>query len=456
MEAGFALKLSFLLEVIVAFGFMISIHEGGHYLACRFFGVDVEEFALGFGPLLFSRKWGKTLYSIRLVPLGGFCKPKGGDLSGETADKMYETPPEPGDFLFASWWKRIFIFLAGPGMNYLSSFVLIFILFWAVGEKTPVEKPVLGFVPPKSLAEQAGLQKDDRLTKVGEEPVQNLFKGRESIIEKLLKDPSKGVALTLERGGKTLGVTLRGDIQKADTDLGIYPFVPSVAGSVAFSSPARKAGLQGGDKVLSVNGKPVGEWTELHYLLEKAPADEVRLEVERSGKTYPITLKRVYDGVGKHIGISPLEPAEFEVKRLGMGESASAAGLKTAEMTRLFLGSLWELIRGKISVRDNLAGPVTILRLMYQRASQGLAELLNVVAFISLVLCLMNLLPIPVVDGGQIVLCAVEGAKRKPVSVRIQTFYQQAGFILVVGLMGLAVFNDVWGWILEKFHNQMH
>src|ERR1041384_1879533 len=174
MDAGLILKFTFFAEVILAFGFMISIHEGGHYLACRLFGVDVEEFALGFGPLLFSRKWGKTLYSVRAFPLGGFCKPKGGDLSGETAEKMYEKPPEPGEFLFAPWWKRIFIFLAGPGMNYLSAFTLIFLLFWAIGEKTPVEEPVLGFITPHSFAEQAGLRKGDRVLKVGETSIQNL------------------------------------------------------------------------------------------------------------------------------------------------------------------------------------------------------------------------------------------------------------------------------------------
>jgi len=456
MDAGIILKITFFIEVIVAFGFMISIHEGGHYLACRLFGVDVEEFALGFGPLLFSRKWGKTLYTVRALPLGGFCKPKGGDLSGETADKMYENPPVPGEFLFAPWWKRVFIFLAGPGMNYLSSFTLIFLLFWAIGERTPIEKPILGFVPPHSLAEQAGLRAGDHLLKVEGDSVQNLFKGRELIAERLLKDPAKGVALGVEREGKTLEVVLKGDIQKAESDLGIYASTPPIVGSVNFSSPARKAGLKEGDKILAVEGHKVSEWGEMHYLLENSTSDEVHLEIDRDGKAYPISLRKIYDGMGKHIGISNVETTEFEVKRLGMVEALSDAGVKTAQMTELFVGSLWQMFQGKISFKDNVAGPVTMMRLMYQKASQGWAELFNIVAFISLLLCIMNLLPIPVVDGGQIVLCVAEGIKRKPVPVKIQMVYQQIGFFLVVGLMLFAVFNDVWGWVLERFHSQIH
>ena len=114
-----------IIEVVLAFGFMIFIHEGGHFAACRLFGVEVDEFALGFGNILVSRKWGNTLYSIRVFPLGGFCKPKGGDLSGQSAEEMYAKKPEPGEFLYASWWKRVVIFLAGPGMNFISAFVIV-------------------------------------------------------------------------------------------------------------------------------------------------------------------------------------------------------------------------------------------------------------------------------------------------------------------------------------------
>ena len=136
------MTLIHILEVVIGFSFMIFIHEGGHYLAARLFGVGVDEFALGMGPMPVSRKWGKTLYSIRAVPVGGFCKPQGGDLSGQSAEEMYAKPPEPGDFLYAPWWKRVLIFLAGPGMNFISALLLMAFLFYAKGEIMPFEKPV--------------------------------------------------------------------------------------------------------------------------------------------------------------------------------------------------------------------------------------------------------------------------------------------------------------------------
>ncbi len=163
-----------ILEVVLAFGFMIFIHEGGHiFMARRLFGVEVDEFALGFGNILVSRKWGKTLYSVRAFPLGGFCKPKGGDLSGQSAEDMYAKKPEPGEFLYASWWKRVVIFLAGPGMNFASAFVIVALLFLFIGEPVSKEKAILGFVPPGSLAQKAGLQRGDLILKVDGKEVES-------------------------------------------------------------------------------------------------------------------------------------------------------------------------------------------------------------------------------------------------------------------------------------------
>jgi regulator of sigma E protease len=442
------------IEVILAFSFMIAIHEGGHFLACRLFGVRVERFAIGFGPTLWAKKIGDTEYALLAIPLGGYCKPAGGDLSGETADKMYEAPPEPGEFLYVSWWKRVIIFLAGPGMNYLSAFVIMFFIL-VVGEQIPVEKPILGYVPPQSLAGQAGLQKNDQLLKIDGQDVKNLFTDEDTIYDKLTKDPNQGVALTVQRDGKTFDTVVKGDLKKEGADLGISSLSPPVIGSVPLMTPARKAGLQAGDTVLSVNGKTVSDWSELAYSIHGSVKDEIDLVISRDGKSYPVTLTRIYNGLNKAIGIAAPEPTEFELKKMGPVEALGTAATRTQEFTSLFLGSLWKLATGKISLKDNIAGPVTIMRTMYQKASQSSIEFLSTVAFISLVLCLMNLLPIPVVDGGQIVLCVIEGIKRSPVPIKLQTVYQQIGFVFIVLLMGLAVFNDVWSLILEKLHSQI-
>jgi len=445
-----------IVEVVLAFSFMIAIHEGGHYLVCRLFGVDVDEFALGFGPTLFSRKWGKTLYAIRAVPLGGFCKPKGGDLSGETAEKMYEKPPEPGDFLYASWWKRIFIFLAGPGMNLLSAFVLYFLIAWIVGDKAPMEKPILGYMAPQSAAQVAGLQEGDHLLKVDGQVFVNLYRAKEDILEKLDKDPKKGVVLTLDRKGQVIEKVLKGDLKDPQFELGIDPQYPTIIGSPPPSSPARKAGLQEGDQILSVDGTKVSKWMQMTDLIHHSTTDDIRLEVSRGGRTSVVTLKKIYDGMGKHIGLSPPDAAEFDTRPIGLSEALSQSSLKIATITVRYAGALWQMVTGKINAKDSLGGPLTIMRFMYQQASLGWEAFANIVAFISLILCIMNLLPIPVVDGGQIVLCFVEGLKRKAVPVKIQMAYQQVGFVLVVGLMLFAVVMDFWNLYLEKFQSQIH
>src|SRR5208282_1279657 len=182
------MPILYVMEAIVALGFMIFIHEGGHYLACRFFKVDVDEFALGFGPILAKRQMGATLYTLRAIPLGGFCKPKGGDLSGESAEKMYEKAPEPGEFLHAAWWKRVVIFLAGPAMNFISAIIFLFILL-LMGIKTPVEEPVLGFIQPQTLAYECGFHKGDRLLKADGRDIANLYTDLDTVYDRMTKDP---------------------------------------------------------------------------------------------------------------------------------------------------------------------------------------------------------------------------------------------------------------------------
>ncbi len=469
------MNLLHVMEVVLAFGFMIFIHEGGHFVACRLFGVDVEEFALGFGQTLLSRKWGKTLYTIRAFPLGGFCKPKGGDLSGQSAEDMYAKPPEPGEFLYASWWKRVVIFLAGPGMNFISALVIVALLFWAKGEVVPVEKPILGFVPPGSIAAQAGLQKGDHLLKVDGKAITNL-----ETADELFPDYGKTATLTYERRGKTHPTSMTrppkplsewarsghfalrflsalgfGPDAPPEPEWGISDLAPAVVGEAALGNPARDAGIQDGDEITAVDGQKVGDWSQLAYLLRDAKTDPLQIEFKRGGKPHTVSVSRVYNGSFKAIGVMRELPKEEEVKRVSvLGAVGDAFGFsinKTSEM----LGGIWKMVTGKISVKDNIGGPVTILRMMYHQASQKLEDFLTLVAVISLMLFIMNLLPIPVVDGGQIVLCLVEGVRRHPVPVKLQMAYQQVGFFLIVALMALAVFNDFKNLFLEV-HNHIH
>lgn len=463
------------IEVVLAFGFMIFIHEGGHFMACRLFGVDVDEFALGFGNILVSRKWGKTLYSIRAFPLGGFCKPKGGDLSGSSAEEMYAKAPEPGEFLFASWWKRVVIFLAGPGMNFVSALLIVVALTLVIGEEVPIEKPILGFVPPGSVAAQAGLRKNDRLLTVDGKAVTNM-----ETADDLYPDYGKSVTLTYDRKGKTgTAVMTRpskplsewalsgnfflrllagmgfGPDAPAEQEWGISDLAPPIIGTAALGNPARDAGIRDNDEVVSVNGQKVGDWAELAYLLRTAKSDPIKIEIRREGQLHTVSVSRIYNGSFKAIGIVRQMSQDMEIRKVSAVTAFSDAFNFSVNKTSEMLGGIWKMITGKISVKDNIGGPVTIMRMMYRQASQKLEDFFTLVSVISLMLFIMNLLPIPVVDGGQIVLCVIEGIKRHPVSVKLQLMYQQVGFFLIIALMALAVFNDFKNLFLEV-HNQIH
>jgi len=439
-----------IVEVILAFGFMIFIHEGGHFVACRLFGVDVDEFALGFGNILVSRKWGKTLYSIRAFPLGGFCKPKGGDLSGSTAEEMYAKAPQEGEFLYASWWKRIVIFLAGPGMNFLSAIGIVFLLFVVLGEPVSTEKPILGFVAPGSLAEKAGLKLGDTVLKVDGKETSNF-----QDLLTALPAPGKSSVLSVDRSGRTFETKFETpNLPVTALNWGISDQTKAIIGEAAMGQPARNSGLQDGDQVLSINGKQPVDWSELAYLIRNAKTDPLQIVIQRENQTHSVAVTRIFTGDYMAIGISPLEE-EPTYKKLSLLDALKDSVTFTLDRTSAILGGIGNLVIAKISLKDSVAGPITIMRMMYHRATQKLQDFLVLVSSISLMLFIMNLLPIPVVDGGQIVLCMIEGIKRNPVPVKLQMIYQQIGFFLIIALMALAVFNDFKNIFLEM-HNHIH
>jgi regulator of sigma E protease len=441
-----------IIEVVLAFGFMIFIHEGGHFMACRLFGVEVDEFALGFGNILVSRKWGNTLYSIRVFPLGGFCKPKGGDLSGQSAEEMYAKKPEAGEFLYASWWKRVVIFLAGPGMNFISAFVIVAMLFFFIGEPVSNEKAILGFVHPGSLAEKAGLQRGDLILKVDGKDVQNYQDFLES-----MPQAGKSALLTLQRDGRTFDRPFEippAVPGAAQVDWGLYDQTKAIVGEAVMGQPARNSGIQDGDEIISVNGKKPVDWSEAAYLIRSSTTDPLTLEISRQNTVHSLSVKRIFNGDFMAIGISPVE-GDVTYKNVSLAGAVKDSMDFTLDKTQAILGGIGNLVIAKISLKDSVAGPITIMRMMYHRAAEKIQDFLVLVSGISLMLFIMNLLPIPVVDGGQIVLCLIEGIKRNPVSVKIQMAYQQVGFFLIIALMALAVFNDFKNIFLEV-HNHIH
>jgi len=443
-----------ILEALLAFCFMVAIHEWGHFMACRLVGVGVDEYCIGFPPRVFSRKFGKTVYSIGIVPLGGFCKPQGGDLSGQSAEEINAAPPKAGDYLAAAWWKRVLILLAGPAMNFISAFAIMTLVYLTIGEPYFDQKAILGFVPPGSLAQKAGLERGDLVLKVDDKAIVN-FRD----IDDLLPSAGKSCTITVERGGQDLALKFDNPPKSTDPkavppDFGINNVMPTVIGEALMGQPARNAGVQDGDTVISINGKKPGDWAELSYLIKNETQDPLDLEISRNDKTYKISVRRIFTGDYMAIGISP----KFEEEKYKMVSFLDAVkdGVNSVSVQCMaIVKSLGNLIIAKVSLKDSVSGPITIIRMMYHQAGQKMEDFLTLVSSISLMLFLMNLLPIPLVDGGQIVLCFIEGVKRHPVSLRIQAVYQQVGIFLILALFALAFFNDFKNLFLEV-HNHIH
>jgi regulator of sigma E protease len=411
---------------------------------------------------------------------GGVLSSQRGDASGKSVEEMNAKPPEPGDFLFVSWWKRVIIALGGPLMNLVTALVVMTCLLLVQGEITPIEKPVIGFVPPGSLAEKAGLQNGDHLLKVNNVEVKNLYTaltdsmpdyGHSAVVE--VDRNGKIFKATLTRPAKPLSAWASSDnlFQRLLASLGFGPPPPeepilginSIVSPVvlaAIGQPARNAGLQDNDKILSVNGQKVSDWNQLSYLVRSAKQDPIQIDFMRDQKTHHIAVTRIDTGDYKVIGIQPAEmenakPQDEEVVKVSLIKAMADSTLFCVNFSSTYMGGIYKLVTGKVALKSAVGGPVVILRLMYDRASHGLTELFNVVAVISLILFLMNLLPIPLVDGGQIVIFLIEGIKRSPVSIKVQMAFQQVGIVLIVGLFAFVIFNDFRGLFLE-YHNHIH
>jgi regulator of sigma E protease len=219
--------------------------------------------------------------------------------------------------------------------------------------------------------------------------------------------------------------------------------------------PARNSGILEGDEIVSVNGKKPVDWSEFSYLVRNTKVDPLQLEIKRADKFHTISISRVFNGQFMAIGVTqPIEEKQVDYEKVPAGQAVLDAWATTWARCGNLLNGIGMLVTGKVSLKDSVGGPITIMRMMYKRATEKWVELINIVALISLILFLMNLLPLGVVDGGQILLCLIEGIKRSPVPIKVQIRYQQVGFALVIGLMSFAVFNDLKNLFLEV-HNQI-
>jgi regulator of sigma E protease len=421
-----------ILSFLFVLGVLVFVHELGHFLAARRLGIRVLVFSLGFGPKLLKVKRGDTEYCISAVPLGGYVK-----MAGENPDEARTGSPD--EFLSRTKWERFQVLIMGPVMNIVLAVVVMAVVL-AQGAEVPIyqdEPPVVGAVLPGSPAEQAGIQRGDRILTIGNDPVATW----DALFIAVGTRPDRDVAVTLVREGQTRSVTVHPVSQTRFEvgNIGVLPDTnPLVTGT--FADPARSAGLKAGDLLLAVNGERMVTATQFSETISKNGERELELTIGRGGQEQTFKLTPRMNGDRAMIGVNIGEqtksftPGPFEAIQLSVQRNIEFSGLIFKTLGGLFVG--------ETSPRQ-LMGPVAIAQLSGESAAAGWIALFTLMASISLNLGLLNLLPIPVLDGGHILIMALEGIARRDFSMAVKEKMLMAGFVLLMMLMVTVIYNDL-------------
>ncbi len=431
------------LALIVTLGVLVTFHEAGHFLVARLSGVRVVRFSVGFGKPLWS--WFDrhgTEFAVAAIPLGGYVR-----MLDEREPGVVPVERRPGDVAYddlsVGW--RIAIAAAGPLANFLLAVLLYWLLF-VVG--TIQAAPLLGPVPAGSPAAEAGLHAGEEIVRVDGQPTQSWQQVNLALAARL--GDTGDILIGTTRSGSDqvrqvrLGVqNWHSGVDEPDLlgSLGLTP-APVPIGEVEPDSAAARSGFQPLDQVVSVDGKPVESWGQWVALIQASAGETLNVQVNRGGRLTALTVHPDTKQVdGTRIGFLGVAPYTKEI-HYGVFAAVPRSLGETWNTTSLTLGLLKKMVIGEVSVK-NLSGPITIAKVAGDSARSGWRFYLGVLALLSVSLGVLNLLPIPILDGGHIAFCAAEAATGRPVSERTQAVGAQIGLFLVAGLMILALYNDI-------------
>ena len=425
-------SLQTILAFLFALGVIIVVHEAGHLLVAKAFGVRVLTFSVGFGKRLWGIQRGETEYRVSAVPLGGYVR-----LSGENPE---EATSDPRDFLSKPRWQRILVYLAGPAMNVVLA-ILIFAVLFMIGMEIPHlpdVPPIVGTIEPGTSAAQAGITRGDRILAVNGKEVENW----QQVLMALITSPAKSqVRITLEHEGQRLEKTVvPQELPKhgiRDT-AGLTPLLRPQITQVLADSPAEKAGLRVGDEIWSIDGIPIADSREFVAHLEKKPDQKVAIGVGRDGRPVNLTvIPRNDNGTGKiGVGIGVYQ-------KYGPARAFSASVRYNVLIVQETLSILGKVFTREVSAKSAFAGPIEIAKQSGQAARQGFKELVYLMGFLSISIAFMNLLPIPILDGGQIFILFIEEIIRRDLSLRVKEMVSHVGFFMILALMVTVIYFDV-------------
>jgi regulator of sigma E protease len=453
----------YIVPVAIILGFMILIHEFGHYAVAKLLGVRVEQFAIGFGKRLIGFRKGETDYRINAIPLGGYVK-----MSGE--NPMDERTGDPREFMSHSRLDRFLIAIAGPTMNILLAIFLLTVVYMVHYEYPAfMDKPaVVGFVEPDSPAAKLGIQHGDRITQIDgvQNPTWMQVKSKDML------NPNQPLPVVIQRGSQVIQTQVVPEAVTVNEvgSSGWWPDEPVIVGDLESDMPAAKAGIKANDKIVTMDGEPVSSIKVMIDRLQKSKDKPVNFTIARGTETLNLTIQPVLAAAGhvtaprngwfpsllrwmgfskkprpaeEHYRIGFTGSPEMKVGSLPFREALSRSWTENKNNSVMLLDLVGKLVQGKISPKT-ISGPIGIAQVAGDAAQeQGWTPLFGITAMISLNLGIFNLLPIPIMDGGVILLLFIESLMRRDISLRIKERIYQAAFVFLILFAAMVIFNDI-------------
>lgn len=420
-----------LVGFVIVLGVLIFVHEAGHFLVAKLFRVRVLVFSFGFGKRLFGFRKGDTDYRVSLVPLGGYVR-----MAGDSPEE--NVAGNPDEFLSKPKWQRFLILFAGPFMNIVIAIAFIAIAAMS-GLEEPITKPVIAEVTDGKPGAKAGLQPGDRFVSLKGEPVHDFHDVRVIIS----MNAGTAIEVLYDRGGtirKTVLTPEReqgefGPIGRAGIAFGTEPLV----GRVMPDTPAAAAGIRAGDQIVSADGKPVTSLEAFAKISDDAKTKPIALELQRGTERVRVVVPPVAD---EQLAVSRGIVRPTRLIKLGLIPALRYSVEENWKSLRMAMSALGRLFRPEGSIKE-LSGPINIARISGMVVQEGWLPTIMLMAMISLQLGVMNLLPIPVLDGGHIMILLIEGVARRDLSLRVKERIQQVGFAALATLMIVVIYNDV-------------